>query len=452
MQPLIPTLTFEQLRQAKKYASKSLESLEISLSSSTTGNHVAQLFGYRDWNIASALTKTNESPDMKNGPESEDSNNVNHLVPLHKISEVTRSLFMQVVSECASSIRLAHLNNIASVVDNTGMVDKMFGSAVVLTYQRRGEKATLTDFVKALEDTPSPSSMSSVKEDIMFVFSNKDPNLTINYYGMLIKSVKDMGIAPKVSSQYDLRSLGKIKRLHLMEDKLDELGYPQLKMACKAIVGSNGEGTELRYSIREDLMKEREGIWHTTWIPHKLAILQNEAIFTKVADDFGFDATNFINSLYDDIRNTENFLSSKKVTPMKNIDRIQSIFEDIQEIELSSQAMHDYVNTLSRDDYSLLATAYDLGRQGWERNYYDTHEYQAFVEDMESDGYKVTQEAADSKFLFQSKKQEQFDSLYQYMFNDAVQHNGAYNHNWLSQKTNLISATNSGARMMQELA
>lgn len=69
MQPLIPTLTFEQLRQAKKNAKKSLESLGIELSSSTTGNHVAQLFGYRDWNIASALTKkssTTESLSDKN--------------------------------------------------------------------------------------------------------------------------------------------------------------------------------------------------------------------------------------------------------------------------------------------------------------------------------------------------------------------------------------------------
>lgn len=114
--------------------------------------------------------------------------------------------------------------------------------------------------------------------------------------------------------------------------------------------------------------------------------------------------------------------------------------------------MRDYVNALSRNDYSLLATAYDLGRQGWERNYYDTNEYQSFVEDMESNGHKVTQETADSKFLLQSKKQEQFDSLYQYMFNSAIQHKGVYNHDWLAEKTNLINATTNGVRMVQELA
>jgi hypothetical protein len=63
VQPLIPTLTFEQLRQAKKNASKSLESLEIDLSSSTAGNLVANIFGFVDWNTAGAITKNNAIPD-----------------------------------------------------------------------------------------------------------------------------------------------------------------------------------------------------------------------------------------------------------------------------------------------------------------------------------------------------------------------------------------------------
>lgn len=57
MQPLIHTLSFEQLRQAKKNASKSLEALDIQLSSSTTGNLVANIFGYQDWNIVKAKTE-----------------------------------------------------------------------------------------------------------------------------------------------------------------------------------------------------------------------------------------------------------------------------------------------------------------------------------------------------------------------------------------------------------
>lgn len=63
MQPVIPQLTFERLRQAKKYASKSLESLDIKLSSSTTGNLVANIFGFSDWNTAKAMCyeQTNEA-------------------------------------------------------------------------------------------------------------------------------------------------------------------------------------------------------------------------------------------------------------------------------------------------------------------------------------------------------------------------------------------------------
>lgn len=61
MQPVIPTLSFEQLRQAKEYASKSFKSLGIELSSSTAGNHVAHMFGYRDWNTARAITTKNSA-------------------------------------------------------------------------------------------------------------------------------------------------------------------------------------------------------------------------------------------------------------------------------------------------------------------------------------------------------------------------------------------------------
>lgn len=63
MQPLFANLTFEQLRQAKKNASKSLESLKIDLSSSTTGNLVANIFGFVDWNTAGAITKKNTIQD-----------------------------------------------------------------------------------------------------------------------------------------------------------------------------------------------------------------------------------------------------------------------------------------------------------------------------------------------------------------------------------------------------
>ena len=63
MEPLVPTLTFEQLRRAKQNASKSLQSLNIDLSSSTTGNFVANVLGYQNWSIAKAATEKH-SPDL----------------------------------------------------------------------------------------------------------------------------------------------------------------------------------------------------------------------------------------------------------------------------------------------------------------------------------------------------------------------------------------------------
>lgn len=264
---------------------------------------------------------------------------------------------------------------------------------------------------------------------------------------------------PHTPSKQKISTMGNVARLHLMENYFDELGYPDIKTACKAIVGSNGDGTKLRYSIWEESIKETEGIWRCTWLPHKIIILQNEELFNKIASDFGFDTTDFIKSLNDEITSVENYISSNKQSKNKPseeimvlpIDRIRSIFNDIQKFTQASQAMHDYVNSLSKEDYALIAATYDLGRQGWDRDYYETNEYEMFVENMASDGYKVTQEMADKKFLPKETKQKQFDWLYQHMLKDAIKYNGFYKHNWLSQKINLIGETYAGIGMLHEL-
>lgn len=264
---------------------------------------------------------------------------------------------------------------------------------------------------------------------------------------------------PHTPSKQKISTMGNVARLHLMENHFGELGYPDIKTACMAIVGSNGDGTKLSYSIWEESIKETEGIWRCTWLSHKITILQNEELFNKIASDFGFDTTDFIKSLSDEITGVENYISSNKQsknrpsekTSTRPIDKILSIFDDIQRITQSSKEMHDYVNSLSKEDYALLAATYDLGRQGWDRDYYETTEYQIFVENMAIDGYKVTREMADKKFLPKETKQEQFDWLYQHMFKDAIKYDGAYKHNWLSQKINLIKETYAGIGMLHEL-
>lgn len=98
-----------------------------------------------------------------------------------------------------------------------------------------------------------------------------------------------------------------------------------------------------------------------------------------------------------------------------------------------------------------MATAFDLGRDGWERNYYESDEYLGYVEDMAYNEIEVTQEMVDRKFLPVKQKKDQAEKLYQHMLSNAVKHNGVYNHNWLSQKTNLISATHNGIEMLIEI-
>lgn len=440
--------------KAIKLALKELHHFEINYTQSLEIS--SRSYGFKNWNVAIASAKKSGATNKTISVQQEVSSSIDNF---DYMSAVGRSIFMQTVQECAESIRLSHLDGITSVSENHTMTDTMIKSAVLLTYQRRKDAALLTDFVDALKDTAIPSSMSSVKEDILYVLSQKDNRLHINYYGMVVKSAEDAATTQK-SSPVDIRSMGRVQRLHLMESHFESLGYPLLKTACKAIVGSNSNGTKLSNSIKEESMKESEGVWRSTWLPHKIIILQNEELFKKIAGDYGFDATEFIDKLNKELTKVEDFLSSSnpnikneqtEETAMKPIDRSLEILNVIDNIKPSSQGMHAYVNSLNKEDYALLATTFDLGRQGWERGYYETREYEDYVERMAANGEKVTREMADMKFLPKNKKQEQFDWLYQHMFKKSNKYDGAYEHNWLSMKTNLISETRKGIEMLREL-
>lgn len=127
---------------------------------------------------------------------------------------------------------------------------------------------------------------------------------------------------------------------------------------------------------------------------------------------------------------------------------VKTLLAGAQRFEPASAEMHKYINSLSKEDYAALATAFLLGREGWERNYYDTDAYYQFVEEKESEGEAVTQKMLDDKFLPRSKKAEQVQEAYAHELSGAVKFNGEYNHNWLSQKTNLLYATNTGLQML----
>lgn len=136
---------------------------------------------------------------------------------------------------------------------------------------------------------------------------------------------------------------------------------------------------------------------------------------------------------------------------MININATRAIINTIQSIKPSSPEMQAYINSLGKEDYAALATAFDLGRDGWERNYYESDEYLVYMENMAFDETEVTQEMLDRKFLPVEQKKKQAEELYKHMISNTVKHNEAYNHNWLAQKTNLISAIRNGMEMLIEI-
>lgn len=134
------------------------------------------------------------------------------------------------------------------------------------------------------------------------------------------------------------------------------------------------------------------------------------------------------------------------------MNRIYSIYNSIEKITVASQRMNDYINSLSKNDYALLAAVFILGRSGWERDYEDTDEYHIFMEDKASEGVHVSQQILDDKFLSKDNKKRQFDIIHEFTKSDTSKVDDIYKHNWLSQKTNLMSEVKKGLAMLEEIA
>lgn len=130
---------------------------------------------------------------------------------------------------------------------------------------------------------------------------------------------------------------------------------------------------------------------------------------------------------------------------------IETICSNLSSIPVATKQMHDFINSLNESDYALLASVFVLGRSGWARDYADTAEYHIFIEEKASEGISVNQQMLDDVFLSKSNKQRQFDLILQYEKSDACKVNGIYKHNWLSNKTNLMTELTKGLRMLQEI-
>ena len=133
---------------------------------------------------------------------------------------------------------------------------------------------------------------------------------------------------------------------------------------------------------------------------------------------------------------------------MKSID---NIFKNIQTLQVSSNEMKNYINSLVQEDYASLATVFIIGRSGWERNYTDTNEYYSFIEKNEASGIKVNQRMLDDKFLTNELKRKQVQLTYETELSSSPKINSVYNHDWLGMKTNLVTAVENGLNMLSEL-
>lgn len=168
---------------------------------------------------------------------------------------------------------------------------------------------------------------------------------------------------------------------------------------------------------------------------------------TKVANFYGFKNFSILRKYFD-----KKLRSKKGDIMLEQLNNIKKNLKNIREKKVSSKEMHEYVNSLNQEEYSTLATAFIIGRQNWDRGVYqDTNECTAFIEENEACGIKTTYQMLDEKFLTKKERKKQYDLTYQMEKNDAIKIDDSYNHNWLSSKTNLITETEKGIKLIEDL-
>ena len=126
---------------------------------------------------------------------------------------------------------------------------------------------------------------------------------------------------------------------------------------------------------------------------------------------------------------------------------INNILMNIKKLEVSSEEIKAYINSLNIEDYASLSTVFILGRSGWERDYVDSDEYLLFIEEN-----RVNQQTLDEKFLTKKSKQQQVEITYNHELSNSPKYAGSYNHDWLAQKPNLIFEVEKGLSMLREVS
>lgn len=134
------------------------------------------------------------------------------------------------------------------------------------------------------------------------------------------------------------------------------------------------------------------------------------------------------------------------------LQNLKNIIPNLIDINNSYEKKSEYINSLNSEDYASLATAFIIGRSGWDRtSFEETNEYHNFIEDIQARGEKVTNEMLDKKFLTKELKMNQLSLTYGHELKDAVKSDGEYNHNWLSTKSDLILTVQNGINLISTI-
>ena len=136
---------------------------------------------------------------------------------------------------------------------------------------------------------------------------------------------------------------------------------------------------------------------------------------------------------------------------MKTIDFIEKVLQQIKPLNIKSQEMHDFINSLKKEEYALIRTVAIIGRSGWEKKYNDTTEYSSFIEESQAHGEHVNDEILDKKFLTEKGKREEVKVIYNQELRISSKFNGEYNYNSLSNNINLTSQIEKGLSLLKSI-
>lgn len=129
-----------------------------------------------------------------------------------------------------------------------------------------------------------------------------------------------------------------------------------------------------------------------------------------------------------------------------------NVLNQVKNIPTSSQEMHNYINSLSEEEYASVSTVYIIGRDGWDRSQCDEIAQSDYMTQQYAMGIQVTQKMLDDKFLTSDIKNRQLQLTFEDELRSAKEkEDGSYQHNWLSLKTNLKDALKNGIELIQNI-